>query len=169
MVMISNNIVSDPPFPWIKVGVALVGGLYQVGFARHRDLVMVHSASKLSLIDTTTGARIAEERTSLISDEDCLRLVAPGFDVIAGETIVMAGIWGGGLRRTTSDGYYLNMVTSKWPVADVCLSYPDGREILVSTHNVSTIHAYGFSETGGSFVIATDSDLQIFTRLKEAA
>ena len=86
--------------------------------------------------------------------------------MIADETIAMAGIWGGDLRRKTSDGYYLNMIASKWPVADVCLRYPDRREVLVSTHNVCAIHAYGFSETERSFVIATEADLQIFTRVK---
>ncbi|MBM3098584.1 hypothetical protein JRX38_11270 [Gluconobacter cerinus] len=168
MVMLENNMVDSPPPPWSKVGIVLVGGLYQVGYAKDRDIILIHSSSKLTLTDTITGERLAVGQEEFVSAEHYRRLRMPGFGCMAGEIIPTAGIWGGCLPRKTSDGFSLCKRDSFWPVPDVDLIYPSGREVCVSTHNVCDIRAYGFSDTYMSFVIATESDVQIFARSRVA-
>ncbi|MBB2166087.1 hypothetical protein HLH26_16435 [Gluconacetobacter sp. 1b LMG 1731] len=167
MVMIKNNLVQDPPEPWFKVGTVLVGGLYQVGYVKDRDIILIHSASKLTLTDTMTGERLSAGQDQFVSVEHYRRLKMPGFGFLVGEIIPTAGIWGGSLPVTTSAGFSLRKRDAHWPVPDVDLIYPDGRAVCVSTHNVCDIRAYGFSNTSFSFVIATESDVQIFARSHE--
>ncbi|MFS3137812.1 hypothetical protein ACLRDC_21100 [Gluconacetobacter sacchari] len=168
MVMIKNNLVQDPPEPWFKVGTVLVGGLYQVGYAKGRDVILIHSTSKLTLTDTITGERLAVGQDQFVSVEHYRRLKMSGFGCMAGEIIPTAGIWGGYLPVTTSDGFSLRKEEALWPEPDIDLIYPDGRAVRVSTHNICDIRAYGFSDTNLSFVIATESDVQIFARSHDA-
>lgn len=168
MVMIENNLVDNPPQPWSKVGTVLVGGLYQVGYAKDRDVILIHSASKVTLSDTITGERLAVGQDEFESTEHYRRLAMPGFGCMAGEMISTAGIWGGYLPAKTSDGFSLRKRDSFWPIPDVDLIYPDSSEVCVSTHNVCEIRAYGFSDTNFSFVIATECDVQIFARKGDA-
>jgi len=145
------------------VGTLIVGGLCQVGYVPNRDIILVGSADKATLTDTLTGERLDEEVP--IPLEPSRQLIAPGFGVAAGEMVPMAGIWGGGLRRMTADGFYLTLNVSGKPVLEVTLQYPnDRREISVCTDSASEIYAYGFSDTGDSFVIASACDLRIFAR-----
>lgn len=159
------------PKPWKTGSTFAVGGLQQVGFAPGRDLLLVGSMDGFGLFDTVAGRRIARDGGLMSTAEEDRSLVARGFDVLEGETIPMAGLWGGGLRRQTADWFYLSAQAPHWPDERVVMDYPDGsREgrgrsrALVVGDLVTELRAYGFSDTGRSFVVACASDLFVFVR-----
>ena len=173
--MVHDNLRYDivppelPP-PWILRNVFGVGGLSRVGFAKSRDLLLVESPNGLAVYDTVIGIRIARAHDLKHTFEQHRSLIAVGFDLLDGEPIGMAGIWGGALRRMTEDGFYLSAQAPNWPDERVILDAPfisdQGKRCraLVVQDQASELRAYGFSETGNSFVVATSSDLWVFSR-----
>ena len=158
------------PSPWALKKVFGVGGLSRVGFAASRDLLLVESSSGLGLYDTVVGIKIARNYDLKHTFEQQISLTASGFDLLDGELIAMAGIWGGALRRMTRDGFYLSAQAPNWPDERIILDSPsvpkqEGRvRTLVVQDQVTELRAYGFSETGNSFIVATSSELWIFSR-----
>ena len=165
------RIPPELPPPWRAAPVFNVGGLAHVGFAPGRDLLPVAGTGGSGLFDTVNAKPIARD-DGLSSTADQARcLTSPGFDILEGELIAMAGIWGGGLKRQTADGCYLSRQAPNWPDERVVLETPDGSRsgrghsrTLVADDLVCELQAYGFSDTGLSFVIATSCDLRIFMR-----
>ncbi|GAA1612733.1 hypothetical protein GCM10009828_045820 [Actinoplanes couchii] len=149
------------------------GGLIGVGFAADpvtgRDLLLVASHSGLSLIDTVTGDRPArddEEDVGWPDDED---LTCPGIGPIAGARVRMAGLLGGGLHRRTRDGWAVKVVSPDWPSDRVLLSADDhpwtGNAWWHVFHaEVTELRAAGFSPSGATLVVATTSDVTLWTR-----
>lgn len=94
--------------------------------------------------------------------------MAQGFGPLAGQAVRTGGLFGGGLPYTTADGWSLDECAEAWPVRTVLLTAPNdlqGREpVAVGDDGACELRAFGFSETGLSFVIATSCDLAIFTR-----
>ncbi len=159
------------PSPWRATPVFHVGGLMHVGFAPGRDLLLVVGMNGSGLFDTANGKRIARDDGLSVTPEQAQSLTAPGFDILEGELIAMAGIWGGGLKRNTPDGCYLSRQAPNWPAERVILETPDGSRsglgcsrTLAADDLICELQAYGFSDTGRSFVIATSCDLRIFMR-----
>lgn len=152
------------PVPWVRGQVHAVGGLFQVGFASGRDLLLVHSSQGRGLFDTISGRRIARDDEEPMDGFDPVRLLADGFDAIDGKTLRMAGLFGGGLPWTTSDGYRLDEDIAGWPQRRIMLHAPDRSRMLVATDGACELRAFGFSETGRSFVVATSCELMSFSR-----
>ena len=159
------------PPPWKSAPIFNVGGLAHVGFAPGRDLLLVVGTRGSGLFDTVNAKRIARHDGLSSTGDQARCLTSPGFDILEGELITMAGIWGGGLRRQTADGCYLSSQAPNWPHERVILETPDGSRnghgssrTLVANDLISELQAYGFSDTGLSFVIATSCDLRIFMR-----
>ena len=161
----------DLPEPWARTGWFQVGGLLHVGFGPEQDLLLVESPNGSSIIDVMRGKKIARDESFVSTQEQARSLLMPGFDVLAGQMISMAGIWGGGLRRTTGDRFKLSRQAPYWPDERIVLHLPDKRgnppryfQALVLAEPASTIHAYGFSDTGHSFAVATASEVFLFAR-----
>ena len=84
----------------------------------------------------------------------------------------IAGLFGGGLRATTSDGWTVDVVAPEWPHHRVLLSADGGackgppgeRWWHVFNAGYSTLRAAGFSQSGRTLAVATSSDLAIWTR-----
>ncbi|QGZ52697.1 hypothetical protein GPZ77_01875 [Streptomyces sp. QHH-9511] len=174
--------VVPAPAPWRPVfgsGVA-VGGLLGIGFATHPDtgddLVLAVSGNGHGLFDAATGERIARDREPDPEDgtpDMTPDLTCPGLGPIAGSRIHVAGLYGGGLHTTTSDGWTLEVVNPAWPHDRVLLSTDGGLphsgpygerwwHIFHSTH--SELRATGFSPSGRTLAVATSSDLVLWTR-----
>jgi hypothetical protein len=156
-----------------------IGGLLGIGFAVHpesgRDLVMVVSNNGHGLFDAVTGEKIARDRdpdpdtsTPDVSPD----LTCSGLGPIAGTRVHIAGLFGGGLHSTTSDGWGLDVVSPEWPNDRVLLSAdgdiykdPPGEGWWHIFHaNYSTFRAAGFSPSGRTLAVATSSDLTLWTR-----
>ena len=161
-----------PPylFPeWRRGPLFFVGGCCCVGFVPGEDMLLAESSSGMGLFNLIAGRRIARNSGHQSSPEQSRALVAPGFDILEGRLIPMAGIWGGGLRTTTADGFTLLSQAPNWPYERVVMERfhigPNGPRSLVEQDLVTTLIAYGFSDTGNTFVVATSSDLSTFARV----
>jgi hypothetical protein len=166
--------VQNPPAPWRCVTTWAVGGLFQVGYAEGTDLLLVLSSQGRGVFDCLTGEKVARDYNEAHDYFDPIRLVARGFGPLDGKSIRMAGLFGGGLPRTTKDDWSLEEVAPCWPTRNIELTGPDlahedgsvarGEPVLVAEDSPCELRAYGFSETGRSFVIAVTCDLVIFAR-----
>lgn len=163
---------SPPPSPWQQVAVPAVGGLTDVGFADSSDLLLVISSAGRGLFDCISGDRIARDPSGDF-EFDTSNLTAEGIGPIAGQRVRTAGLYGGGLAVTTADHWSLDLLTLSWPHQSIFITPPghwlygpafdkpgDTTRIVTGLE----IRAFGFSPTGRTFVIATSSELWIFSR-----
>ena len=102
--------VSLVPSPWEIAGKFVVVGLLDVGFDRDSELLLVSSSSGLGVIDCVTGQKVARDNSETLFTDRYLE--CQGIGPLEGKTIRMAGIYGGSLPRTATDG---------WTVETVCL------------------------------------------------
>ncbi|WP_407289007.1 hypothetical protein [Streptomyces sp. BP-8] len=171
-----------PPAPWSPVLSQRnpIGGLLGIGFAvapdTGHDLVMVVSVDGHGLFDTLTGEKIARDRDPDLDDctpDAVPDLSCPGLGPIAGTRVRIAGLFGGGLHTTTSDGWSLEVVSPEWPHHRVLLSADGGmphrgphgeRWWHIFDSNYSELRTAGFSPSGLTLAVATSSDLTLWTR-----
>ncbi|TMR93781.1 hypothetical protein [Nonomuraea basaltis] len=173
--------VVQVPAPWQPVldNRTPIGGLLGIGFAVHpesrRDLVMVVSNDGHGLFDAVTGEKIARDRDpdpDTSTPDASPDLTCPGLGPIAGTRVHIAGLFGGGLHSTTSDGWGLDVVSPEWPNDRALLSAggdiykdPPGQGWWHIFHSdYSTFRAAGFSPSGLTLAVATSSDLTLWTR-----
>lgn len=152
-------------YPWKKVADHAVGGLFQVGYAEDADLLLVLSHNGRGVFDCLTGERIARDAGNVYDHFNTSKLLAAGFAAINGQQVRMAGLYGGGLPLSTKDGWYLE---SRKKTDEVLLSkaalIKETEYALVGEGKLCELRAFGFSETGKSFVVATSCSLIIFAR-----
>ncbi|MBW4482930.1 MAG: hypothetical protein KME14_10335 [Tildeniella torsiva UHER 1998/13D] len=160
-----------PPKPWRSVGVIAVGGLHAVGFDRVSELLLVVSSAGRGVIDCQTGSKVARDSEEYYGNEQYLE--ADGIGPLKGRTLTMTGLLGGGLPKSTSDGWSVEVVTLDWPVGDILLlepfssMYDSLRGKSNRFHKVasdSELRAVGFSYSGLSLIVATSSDVAVFCR-----
>ncbi|MER7837975.1 hypothetical protein ABTY98_19275 [Streptomyces sp. NPDC096040] len=172
--------VVPAPEPWQRTAYAPVGGLLGIGFASHpgtgQDLVMVVSHDGRGLFDAVTGEKIARDRDPAPEDDSRdadPALWCPGFGPVAGSRVRIAGLFGGGLRTTSGDGWKLEVVAPAWPNERVLLSRDGGlphsgpygeRWWHIFHSNYSELRAAGFSPSGQTLAVATSSDVSLWTR-----
>jgi hypothetical protein len=165
---IRQTAISPPPPPWTCLASHAVGGLTEVGFADDTDLLLVVSSQGRGVFDCLTGERVARDRAEC--DDDCYderRLRARGIGPLETHWIRLAGLHGGGLPNGGRDGWSLVGVTLEWPIQNVLLVEPwkwiyDETARITKLAEDSETRAFGFSDTGNSFVIATSSGLEIY-------
>jgi hypothetical protein len=158
-----------PMPPWKSSAIWAVGGLEAVGYADNSDLLLVVSSNGRGVFDCVTGERVARDYDDTDSWYDREHLLALGIGPLAGQMIRLAGIDGGGLLNGSPDGYALWLVAPTWPDYRVILSPPQAsiyEEIdqCVQVEADYEIRAYGFSETGRSFIVAQNHTLYMFSR-----
>ncbi|WP_377507391.1 hypothetical protein [Octadecabacter sp. R77987] len=160
---------------WHPVATLAVGGLVAVGFDRKSEEMLVVSAHGQSVFDCRNGAiRYQDEHAD---GYDAPPLKAARLDHPAAERFDMAGRDGGGLRSVTRDGWRVARINLCWPET-YCILQPPKASIhalarvqqdqdttfYLMAKERTDIRAFGFSWTGESLVLATASDLHIWTR-----
>lgn len=164
--------IGPPPSPWKCVGGGAVGGLQSVGFRRNTDLLLVTSSQGSGVFNAIDGQRIARDRSDDCG-EDEINLEAIGIGPLERDVIRMAGINGGGLPKSTSDGWQAERFVLQWPEETILLVPPGSwiygasfgkRADFVKVFVGLEIRAWGFSPTGKSLVLATSSDVTIYAR-----
>jgi hypothetical protein len=174
--------VSPAPPPWRPVYHPApsipIGGLLGIGFAPDpvtgEDLLMVVSQGGHGVINTTTGKILARDRDPDpdISEPTGPHLTVPGIGPLADRQVGIAGLHGGGLHTTTSDGWTLDVVSPDWPHHRILLSTdgglyhgPTGTHWWHIHHATdSPLRTCGFSPSGRTLAIATSADLTLLTR-----
>ncbi|MGL5833021.1 MAG: hypothetical protein ACRC1Z_07280 [Waterburya sp.] len=168
--LLSLNILETPD-PWKLVAIFTVGGLRSVGFDRESDNLMIVSLQGRGVIDCLTGEKVARDYEEFYENEKSLE--AQGIGILSDHIIRMSGLFGGGLPNMTEDGWQIECVTLKWPEQMLILLPPSSNlygsvtghpDTMTKIFEDSSIRAYGFSYTGRSLIIATTSDVTIFTR-----
>ena len=160
-----------PPKPWRRSTIMAVGGLRAIGFDRDSELLLIVSASGRGVVDCRSGERIARDAEDYWEDEQFLE--AAGIGPLAGKTLRVAGLTGGGLSLCTADGWSIELATLDWPATEILLLEP-GADLYtpltdkpLAVHKLHTelaLRACGFSYSGESFAVATSSDVAIYTR-----
>ncbi|AZD09391.1 hypothetical protein C4K26_3996 [Pseudomonas chlororaphis] len=162
---------SHPPSPWELAGEYTVASLFDVGFDRDSELLLVSSSSGLGLFDCETGKKIARDTSDRALTDRFLE--CKGIGVLANKTIRMAGVYGGSLPASTPDGWSIETVTLKWPEEHLLLLKPGSWLHGADCNRPSSFHklaieydvrAFGFSYSGQTLVIATSGDLVIYRR-----
>ena len=143
-----------------------VGGLIYVGFSEiHPEYLACISSQGQSVIDCVTGKkRYVEE---LVNDDDMIAYL----DGIESEEVHIAGKEGGGLRHFSKEGNLLEQIAPIWPSEQIIFmpnycSWWDSPKDCFIVFDGYEIKAYGFNKSGNVFVIATSSELMIFTKRK---
>ncbi|PPU64682.1 hypothetical protein [Xanthomonas pisi] len=161
----------EPPSPWRRVATIAVGGLRTIGFDRSSELLLVVSSAGRGVIDCRSGEKVARDYDEYYGNEQFLE--ADGIGPLQGKTVRISGLFGGGLPISTQDGWSMELVTLDWPVEDILLVEPFsflygslyGKP--TAFHKIgaeSELRACGFSYTGNSLVVATSSDVAVFSR-----
>ena len=163
--------------PWRLVTETSVGGAIAAGFDRATDELLVVTSNGQGIFSTTTGHRVYRNRNE--SGYDHERLEAKRLDITTHRPILMAGDDGGGLRRTTSDGWTIEILQMKWPTSYSILQPPGASiyflasqwehrgkdasfQVLMKSEGLPV--AFGFSWSGKSLVWLDRSDLVIWHR-----
>lgn len=166
-------VVSILPAPWNAPTIIAVGGLTDVGFADSSDLLMCISSSGRGVVDCLTGSKIARDYSEDF-EFDAGNLLVSGLGPMAGKQIRTAGLAGGGLSSGTKDGWNAQRHPFAFPDEQVFVAPPG--QTMLWTHrddemrltklgaSVTELRAFGFSPTGRSFVVATSSDVIVFSR-----
>jgi hypothetical protein len=167
---LSKMAVSPPPEPWRAASVISVGGLTEVGFVPDSDILLVVSSRGRGMFDCISGERVARDRDENWGSTNETDLTAPGIGPFASTLIRLAGLHGGGLRRTTNDGWAVFCLQLPWPTHYVFLSPPWKFDYFehwtkIATDEPCEFRACGFSDTGRSLVLATSCALSIFCRM----
>lgn len=158
--------------PWQQVLVRAVGAVTALGIDRKSEDIIVTSGNGQSIISGVTGEIIYRNREDDGLDRAALK--GTRLDHPADERFDMAGLYGGGLRTVTDDGWTVERY------ADYCLLHPPKASIhylhpkwadntFDATFHVldkggEDIRALGFSWTGRTLVCATSSTLTIWGR-----
>lgn len=162
---------SLPSSTWEIAGEFTVANLFDVGFDRESELLLVSSSSGLRLFDCVTGQKIARDTSEeALTDRflDCR-----GIGALEHKTIRMAGIYGGGLPSITQDGWQVETVTLQWPEHHLLLVEPNSWLYGADYNRPSTFHklatesdvrAFGFSYSGRTLLIATSGDITFYRR-----
>ena len=159
-------IVQPPPMPWKLLTTWAVGGLIQVGYAEDSDLLLVLSHQGRGVFDCKTAEKVARDYDDMYEQFNPTKFTATGFGPLGGQAIRMAGLFGGGLPRSAEGEWFLSEEAPAWPTRSIYLrgGPQDLEDVCVGHDGSCELRAYGFSETGRTFVIATSCDLMIFAR-----
>ena len=162
------------PEPWRAIGQVAIGGLRGVGFDEASELLLVESTSSgKDVFDCATGERVASDPNAGSTLDEEIRLQTAGIGPLAGKTIRVCGLFGGGLPLFTLDGWGVELVHHSWPSLASLVLVPSGVSLWepAGTRQCSRVAeteaplGYGFSHTGKSLILAHSHSLEMWTRV----
>lgn len=145
---------------WKQKIIHPVGGLINLGFAEGSDLVLVVSHQGRGVYNCLSGERVARDRDENIwPDYDKANNTFSGIGPLLGSRIPTHGLYGGdSLVKHNHHRDLLSKVEMQ-----LWLTPAQGARVAILDLSEIELRAYGFSPTGESFVVATNSDLLIWT------
>jgi len=161
---------------WTLKNTFAIGGLENIGYASDQDFLIVLSSQGQGIFNCKTGEKVARQNDD--SDwwdkfnESTNSIV--GFDFLENVKITTCGLYGeDNLSKTTEDGWALTISEpepddkpfEKYLVKRIYLQSPDKKEkLFVGKDGACELRAFGFSDTGDTFIIALSCDLTIYSR-----
>ena len=158
----------DRTFGWTKNVDIAVGGLQAIGFSRnHTNLLLVLSSTGRSVVDCSTGDKI-ERNYNEYEGLDESGLYCDGIGDLTTETVLLSGIYGGGLPHQNKVGESIELVAPDWPEYDLIFC-KQGKGLYSdpgSCYKLDTnyFRAYGMSWCGNYIAAGTGSDLYVWAR-----
>jgi hypothetical protein len=166
-----DMIETSPPAPWRQVHLH-IGGVTAVGFGADTEWLLVMTHSGLGVVNAATGAIVARKDDNEILTHDPYPIFASGIGPLEGQRVVLGGLWGGGLRTTSRDGWVLHRASPSWPAECVILCPPAHPEIedqgfatMLVKDLDPPVRAFGFSDSGKTLVVA-NTMIYIWSRLE---
>lgn len=159
------------PEPWNEVANHAVQGLLAVGLSEDGRHCLVVSGQGRSVIDLTSGEVVSQD--SEVEPDTFLshaNTVATGIGPLDDVSITLAGVWGGGLPTSTTDGWFTFRFSPEWPSERVVLQAPASNfhnsygGLTQLSAPINDVRAVGFTIDGQALVLATDSRLEIWRR-----
>jgi hypothetical protein len=160
-----------PAAPWKPLPPVAIGGLTEGGYLPDSDDFLAITSAGRGLFDGTTGEKLGRDHDDSGSWIDEIHLVAASIAPKEGVQVKVAGLAGGGLPRSTKDGWRVESAAPDWPKEAVFLE-SIGSSVFIEDRAAGAQkifedyepRVYGFSETGRSLVIGTSDTLYFFTR-----
>ena len=162
---------------WTHKNTFAIGGLENIGYANNQDLLIVLSSQGQGIFDCIVGEKIARQSDdsnwwdNFNQETNSIK----GFDRLSDFEIQTCGLYGvDNLSKATLDGWTLivsepepdDKPFEKYLVQKIYLVSPNKQEKkFVGKNGACELRAFGFSETGDSFVIALSCDLTIYSRI----
>lgn len=161
-----RNISVDHCSGWVKAMTCAVGGLTEVGFTANEKHIIVLSHSGRGVISTSSFDLVA--RDNEIPTIKSPWLDQPGRKVrgigpVSNEWVSLAGLWGGNLEATCSSEWVSEVDTRGRD--EICLIKDISTERTYEVDRPLTeVRAFGFSHSGRFLLLATSSDLSVFSK-----
>jgi hypothetical protein len=159
----------EAPLPWRRIQLH-IAGLTAVGFGPGTELLLVLSHSGRGVVDCASGLVVARDYEDVDLPDGPYPVFAPGIGPLAGQRVPLAGLWGGGLRTMSPDGWVIHRAAPNWPLESAVLCPPHAKEIedeatatvLLKDLNPE-IRAFGFSDSGNTLIVANTA-LHLWSR-----
>jgi hypothetical protein len=160
---------------WTHKNTFAIGGLDNVGYAPGQDTLIVLSSQGQGIFDCIKGEKIARQH----NDSEWWQLFNQatssilGFDILDSIEIPTSGLYGKDyLSKATTDGWTLisSAESDDKPFEKnlgqrIYLISPDRKEkTFIAKDGPCELRAFGFSDTGRSFIVALSCDLTIYSR-----
>jgi len=163
------------PAPWRLVTAVAIGSFEALGFSTDSRYLLVVSSSGRGVFDSTSGEQLARDSSSTTGDWYNLKaLTVDGIGPMAGQSMSVSGIHGGGLPLVTLDGWVADLLSPDWPSSFVTLSPPgsspwvqdqsQGVAKVAPTCGDDAVKCYGFSCSRRHLVVATSHTVDLFLR-----
>lgn len=161
---------------WIHKNTFAIGGLENIGFAPNQDYLIVLSSQGQGIFNCKTGEKIARrnEDSNWWGKFNQTTNSIVGFDLLENIEIETCGLYGeDSLSKRTRDDWTLivsepepdDKPFEKFLVKKIYLVSPDNKiKLFISKDGACELRAFGFSDTGNTFAIATSCDLIIYCR-----
>lgn len=162
---------------WQKAGYQAVGGLKEIGFVAHSEMLMVLGGNGRTVFDCLTAEKVARDRTDYYAEAwDANTGIVEGFDQWEGQSIVCGGFeYPGQLVKITKDNWCTLIKKERrqdykkdWELAEVMYLTHQSiqQEIEVDIYHYGITRSYGFSPSGKTFVTAHTHGLNFWKRNK---
>jgi len=162
----------DAPGPWREIVDLYINGIVAVGFGPGTDLLLCYSHSGFGVVDCASGQVVARDSEDRDLPDDPFPVWATGIGPLAGQRIPLMGLWGGGLRSMTHDGWVIHRATPSWPLECAVLCPPEHPELedaatatMLLKDMDPPIRAIGFSDSGNTLVVA-NTELFVWSRAR---
>ncbi|HPE54825.1 MAG TPA: hypothetical protein PK904_00385 [Bacteroidales bacterium] len=169
--IVDLTIKSAIPSGW-KMKTFAIGGLTEVGFSKKNPrLLLIISSQGRGVIDCSKLELTARDHDTTYDWINSYELWSFGIGELSDEKVLVGGLHGGGLPHTCIFGDSLIYMATDWPTIDIIFEpnlksvfkEEDAQDCYRVFHN-SGLRAFGFSYNGQYFIIATSSEVMVYSK-----
>lgn len=160
---------------WKKIGYQPVSGLREIGFIKNSDFLMVLGNQGRTVYDCLTNEKVERDRQDYYTENwNYVTGIIQGIGKFIKEEIICGGFeYPDPIEKTTNDDWKIEIEKAIKPdyngelkTTEVMylVQHRSNLRFEINIFHYSITRAYGFSNTGNSFVIAESDGVKIWTR-----